>query len=340
MAKTRGYKRFENNVFRSVGRFMKKSALSARNGIFAFFQGGRRKLTIMIVPHSQKKVINFQASIFSLVFFCVFITGIVISFFWFSQRALLTEHSLTSLERQTQEAQANLDNLKDETGSLLNAAQKFQNAFTGTLSVIGLDSSDGVSRAGLQGGDLSSLFGVRETVEGSLREVDELQRLTGFLENSVQPMQEIGKLLESQGTVFSDIPSLWPIKGGIGHISMSFGQNKHPFTRQWYIHRGVDLSTFRAGDPIIATASGQVVAVEFSPGFGNFIIIQHKHGFFTRYAHLRSFRVQRGQRVQQGDIIGYIGNTGASTGPHVHYEVHIGSDVVDPIQFLNIGRNR
>ncbi len=340
MARTRGYKRFENNVFRSVGRFMQKTALSAGNGISAFFKGGRRKLTIMIVPHSQKKVINFQASIFSLVFFCVFITGVVASFFWFSQRALLTRQSLSTLERQTREAQANLDRLKDETGSLLKAAHNFQNAFTGTLSVIGLDSSAGVSRAGAQGGDLSSLFGVRETAEGTIREVAELQRLTGFFESSVQPMQEIGKLLESQSSLFSDIPSLWPIQGGIGHISMDFGQNKHPFTGQWYIHKGVDLSTYRAGDPILATASGQVVTVEYDPGFGNYIIIKHKHGFFTRYAHLRSFRVQRGQLVQQGDIIGYIGNTGVSTGPHLHYEVHIGSDVVDPIKYLNMGRNR
>lgn len=340
MARTRGYKRFENNVFRSVGRFMQKTALSAGNGISAFFKGGRRKLTIMIVPHSQKKVINFQASIFSLVFFCVFITGVVASFFWFSQRALLTRQSLSTLERQTREAQANLDRLKDETGSLLKAAHNFQNAFTGTLSVIGLDNSAGVSRAGAQGGDLSSLFGVRETAEGTIREVAELQRLTGFFESSVQPMQEIGKLLESQSSLFSDIPSLWPIQGGIGHISMDFGQNKHPFTGQWYIHKGVDLSTYRAGDPILATASGQVVTVEYDPGFGNYIIIKHKHGFFTRYAHLRSFRVQRGQLVQQGDIIGYIGNTGVSTGPHLHYEVHIGSDVVDPIKYLNMGRNR
>jgi murein DD-endopeptidase MepM/ murein hydrolase activator NlpD len=71
-------------------------------------------------------------------------------------------------------------------------------------------------------------------------------------------------------------------------------------------------------------------------GFGNYIIIRHKHGFYTRYAHLLSSRVKNGQKVQQGEVIGYIGNTGLSTGPHLHYEVHIGSDVVDPYKFLNI----
>ncbi len=336
MAKTRGYKRFENSVFRSIGRFFKKTVLSAGTALSSFLRGGRRKLTIMVVPHSQKKVMNFQASIFSLFFFCLFICGIIVSFFWFSQNALLTNQSLTDLERQSREAQASLDVLKDETGNLLKAARNFQNAFSGTLSVIGLDASAEAAKSDMQNGDLSSLFGVRETASGTLMEIQEIQRLAGYLENSVQPMQEIGKLLDSQSALFSDIPSLWPIKGGIGHVSMVFGQNKHPFTGQWYVHKGVDLSTYRSGDAILATADGQVVTVEFDASFGNYVIIKHKHGFYTRYAHMSSFRVNRGQFVQQGQVIGYIGNTGVSTGPHLHYEVHLGSDVVDPMKYLNI----
>jgi murein DD-endopeptidase MepM/ murein hydrolase activator NlpD len=118
---------------------------------------------------------------------------------------------------------------------------------------------------------------------------------------------------------------------------MFFGQNENPFTGQYYIHKGIDISTFRQGDPIVATADGQIVAVNYDGGgFGNNIIIKHKHGFYTRYGHMQSFRVKLGQKVGQGEVIGYIGNTGLSTGPHVHYEVHIGSDVVDPYKYLNI----
>jgi len=115
------------------------------------------------------------------------------------------------------------------------------------------------------------------------------------------------KLMDTQTALFSDIPSLWPIKGGIGHITMAFGQNRHPFTGQWYIHTGIDLATGRSGDPIMATADGQVINVETDPGWGNYILIKHKHGFFTRYAHLSSFRVTRGQHVQKGQVIGYVG---------------------------------
>jgi murein DD-endopeptidase MepM/ murein hydrolase activator NlpD len=78
------------------------------------------------------------------------------------------------------------------------------------------------------------------------------------------------------------------------------------------------------------------VATEYTNDFGNFVIIRHKHGYYTRYAHLQSSRVKLGQSVQQGEVIGYIGNTGISTGPHLHYEVHIGSDVVDPYRYITL----
>ena len=117
---------------------------------------------------------------------------------------------------------------------------------------------------------------------------------------------------------------------------MAFGQNVHPITNQWYIHKGLDFSTYRTGDPVIATANGQVVTVGHDDSFGNYVIIKHKYGFYTRYAHLNTVRVAKGQQVTQRQIIGTIGNTGITTGPHLHYEVHIGSDVVDPAKYINI----
>jgi murein DD-endopeptidase MepM/ murein hydrolase activator NlpD len=86
----------------------------------------------------------------------------------------------------------------------------------------------------------------------------------------------------------------------------------------------------------MAAADGKVVSVAYDTSMGNNIIIEHKHGFLTRYAHLSAFKVQKGAIVKQGQIIGYIGNTGLSTGPHLHYEVHLGTETIDPLQFLNI----
>ena len=114
------------------------------------------------------------------------------------------------------------------------------------------------------------------------------------------------------------------------------GPTVYPITGQWYIHKGIDMSTWRSGDPIYATANGQVVNAFYDSGYGNNVIVKHKHGIYTRYAHMNTVYVQKGEFISQYHVIGTIGNTGVTTGPHLHYEVHIGSDVVDPMKYLNI----
>jgi murein DD-endopeptidase MepM/ murein hydrolase activator NlpD len=289
------------------------------------------------VPHSEKKVYNLQITVFSLCCFVLVLAGIIGAFFWYGASYGNTRQVLADKDGRLKDAQASLDQLRDETSRLLRAARGFEAALSGTLSALGVDTSvQNASNAALSG-DLSSFFDIKETAEGTLREVDDVRRLAGYLSSAVEPVKEIGTLLDSQNALLTELPSMWPIKGGIGHISMFFGQNENPFTGQYYIHKGIDLSTYRQGDPIIATADGQVVTVDYeAAGFGNYVIIKHKHGFYTRYAHMQQSRVSTGQRVQQGEVIGYIGNTGLSTGPHLHYEVHIGSDVVDPFKYLNI----
>jgi murein DD-endopeptidase MepM/ murein hydrolase activator NlpD len=262
------------------------------------------------------------------------------TFVWHAVSYRNTRNDLIDRDNRLNVAQASLDQIRDEVSHLFRGVRSFEPALTEALATIGAD-LPGTGRAvRTTAGDLSSFFDVRETPVGTLQEVDDLRRLAVFLADATTPIREIGNVLDSQSTLLTEIPSIWPIQGGIGRITMPFGRNQNPFTGQYYIHRGIDISTFRQGDPVVATADGQVIFLGFDrDGFGNNIIIRHRHGFFTRYAHLLSFRVQVGQRVQQGDVIGYIGNTGLSTGPHLHYEVHIGSDVVDPYNYLNIRPN-
>ncbi|MDR2101661.1 MAG: M23 family metallopeptidase, partial [Treponema sp.] len=306
-------------------------------GCKTLFRVVSRRYTVVFVPHSEKKVYNFQVSVFSICCFLLVMASIVGVFFWYGVSYNSTRGILAAKDSRLKDTQASLDQLRDETANLLRAAKGFETALSGTLTALGAD--NGVDKNGnpAGSGDLSSFFDVKETPEGILQETDDVRRLAGYLSSAVEPVKEIGALLNSQSALLTEIPSIWPIKSGIGHISMFFGQNENPFTGQYYIHKGIDISTYRQGDPIVATADGQVVAVEYDQdGFGNNVIIRHKHGFYTRYGHMLSFRVKAGQRVQQGEVIGYIGNTGLSTGPHLHYEVHIGSDVVDPYKYLNI----
>jgi murein DD-endopeptidase MepM/ murein hydrolase activator NlpD len=243
---------------------------------------------------------------------------------------------LAAKDNLLKDTQANLDQLRDEISRLQRQTREFQATFSRTLSSIGAE-IPAVTSANT--GDLSSVLDIRETTEGTLKEVDDIRNMTEYIKYAVDPLKELERIFDSQIALLTEIPNIWPIKGGIGHISMFFGQNENPFGGQYYIHKGIDLSTYRQGDPIVTTADGQVVTIDWDQGFGNYIIIKHKHGFYTRYAHLLSVKVTTGQRVQQGEVIGYIGNTGLSTGPHLHYEVHIGSDVVDPYKYLNIRSN-
>ncbi|MCM1468973.1 MAG: peptidoglycan DD-metalloendopeptidase family protein [Bacteroides sp.] len=289
----------------------------------------------MIVPHSQSKVINFQTNIFALITGAVLTIGIAVSFIYFNRQSFVSTAEIARLREENRETLASLDELRDENNNLLQAAKRFQDSFSQSMSLLGINQPSVSKNAG-KNGDLSSLFDVQELAHSSVRETADIRRLTSYLENTIQPIEQIAKMLESQTTLFADIPSVWPLKNGVGHVSASFGQSKHPISGQWYIHKGMDFSTWRTGDPIIATANGQVVTADYSPDFGYYIIIKHKHGFYTRYAHMNSFRVRKGEFVDQGEIIGTVGNTGISTGPHLHYEVHIGSDVVDPAKYVNI----
>ena len=336
MASVHEYKRFENNLVLKT----KNGFVTAVKTIGAFFRAiGNiltRRYTVVLVPHSEKKVYNLHLSVLSICCFFLVLTAILGTFLWYGVSHRTTRSNLADKDSRLRDTQANLDQIRDEVNQLFREVRSFEAALSITQSALGADTASIGKPATASSGDLTSFFDIKETPAGSLREVEDLKRLSMFLSSATTPIREIGTLLNSQGALLTEIPSIWPIRGN-GHISMSFGQNENPFTGQYYIHKGIDISTYRSGDPIVATADGQVVAVEYDyTGFGNNVIIRHKHGFYTRYAHMQNMFVQAGKRVQQGEVIGTIGNTGLSTGPHVHYEVHIGSDVVDPYKYMNV----
>ena len=322
---TKGFSSF----FKSIGLFFVR--------IFKIFDS---KLTIMIVPHSQSKVINFQTNVFALVLGFVITVGVLTSFFFYNRRSISANMEINSLVEQNRATLASLDELRDENANLFQAAKRFQSSLSQSLSLLGIDQVNKNSQMSASNSDLSSLFSSSELVQGSSREVADIKELTTYLEDAVKPIEQIGKMLKTQQNLFTEIPSICPVKNPNYHISMAFGPNLHPLQGNWYIHKGLDFSTWRSGDAVVATASGQVVTVGYDNSFGNYIIIKHNHGMYTRYAHLNSFRVKKGQIVDQGETIGTIGNTGISTGPHLHYEVHIGSDVVDPAKYININLSK
>jgi murein DD-endopeptidase MepM/ murein hydrolase activator NlpD len=118
-----------------------------------------------------------------------------------------------------------------------------------------------------------------------------------------------------------------------GIITASRGWRRDPFTGQPEFHSGLDISA-RVGAPIHAPADGVVSDLGYNAGFGNTIVLSHGYGYLTRYAHMHNFAVTLGQSVRRGDVIGYVGTTGRSTGPHLHYEVLVNNEPVNPRNFI------
>ena len=131
-------------------------------------------------------------------------------------------------------------------------------------------------------------------------------------------------------------PSLWPLEGP---IMSTFGERTDPFNGEGAFHRGIDIHG-AYGQAIFAPADGTVQETDIRNGYGKTVVLNHGHGYTTLFGHMSGFAVTAGQHVQRGDVIGYVGQSGRSTGPHVHYEVHINDVPVNPHKYMRATLNR
>jgi murein DD-endopeptidase MepM/ murein hydrolase activator NlpD len=157
--------------------------------------------------------------------------------------------------------------------------------------------------------------------------------VSGAATHAINGISGLGSLSGMGGTNVSiDAPSLWPVMGRIGS---SFGQREDPITGngEGEFHTGVDIDA-PIGTPIRATADGTVKSAAMENGYGREVIIDHGHNVETCYAHMSGFTVMAGQTVVRGQVIGYVGMSGRTTGAHVHYEVRIHNTPVNPHKYL------
>ncbi len=142
--------------------------------------------------------------------------------------------------------------------------------------------------------------------------------------------EELLAAFEKNGENLASIPAIWPTEGW---ISSGFGDRLSPFTGKSEFHKGLDISA-PLGTPVHAPADGTVIMAENAANSGNSITIDHHGGLTTSYNHLKEFSVRQGQSVSKGDLIGYVGDTGQSTGPHLHYEVRLNGAPVNPMRYI------
>ncbi len=145
----------------------------------------------------------------------------------------------------------------------------------------------------------------------------------------------IALLIKNQDVKLASIPAIQPVSNKqLGHIASGFGMRIDPVYGTPKMHKGLDFAAPQ-GTPIYATGNGTVTtAIGSAGGFGNHVVINHGYGYETLYGHMVRMKVQSGQKIKRGEVIGWVGSTGKSTGPHCHYEVHINGQEVDPVFFF------
>ena len=184
--------------------------------------------------------------------------------------------------------------------------------------------------------EVSTAYGVKKKLTGSpdlIGEAPLVPSMRDTLEeyNYLRTSNVIGR----QGSVFhrdsaNIMPAIWPVNG---RLMGGYGQRSDPFSGEGAMHTGVDISA-PVGTTVHATADGMVVLAARDGGYGRLVVLDHGNGYRTYYAHLSRMDVVEGQEIHRGENVGAVGNTGRSTGPHLHYEVRIHSTAVNPYRFL------
>lgn len=297
----------------------------------------QQEYTIMVVPHSQKPPVSFKfplALLQVLGLLVVFVPIIMIGFFnrYSSARAVFPELELLRTDSQIKSEQ--IGKLANETEKMLENLQRLQELEQRLKELNDLE--DTSSLPTLPNAEDKRSRNFRSVVSRSYTSVDRtrsgIEVLHEALPDQEERMINLKETIEEQQRRAAATPSRWPTWG---FISSPFGWRRHPITRKPDFHTGIDIAGRNIyGSKIYATAKGTVKFAGYRPSYGYLVIIEHGYGFSTYYAHQSKIAVKVGQAVEAGDIIGYVGNSGDSTGPHLHYEVRYWGEPVNPVKYL------
>ena len=163
-------------------------------------------------------------------------------------------------------------------------------------------------------------------VDAAGRPLDDIDTLLAHVREESRRLRALAEATRATGNMLASMPSKLPLRAALSSV---FGPRLSPWTGQTEFHSGLDLAT-PMGTPVKATAAGTVKVAGAAEGYGVAVYVDHGHGFESRYGHLQKVSVERGQRVERGEVVGLSGNTGRSTGPHLHYEVLVDGRPVDP----------
>ncbi len=309
---------------------MKKNIQQIQNRVTKKVSRGKELLTVMLVPHSEKKIFTFQVSFFTLIFFAIIFSALVAVAIYALRKQPETYQQQQTVQVTNFQYSGVLNKFLNISSDIYNHQNQISSSFKQLLLSSGYNQNSKLSMPQNISSDIENTLPTSNYLE-QLRQLaqfgDNFEKIHNKTNTIIHSIKSFKKLARS-------LPSIWPLIGS-GVLTSGYGPRIDPFTVRPMFHPGVDISAF-AGTPIRATADGVIKVTDFSEGTGNMIVIEHKYGFSSVYCHLQKFGVEAGERVRRGEIIGYVGNTGRSAGYHLHYEVRINNETVDPSPFLRL----
>jgi murein DD-endopeptidase MepM/ murein hydrolase activator NlpD len=175
-----------------------------------------------------------------------------------------------------------------------------------------------------------ALFDVVSSLSPLSSPEDTFGVLRALLQGLENRLSYVRRNVEKREALAAATPSIWPAHGW---LTGTFGGRPDPFTGEADYHQGIDIATDK-GNPIYATADGTIASAEAAGQYGNLVVVTHEFGLSTRYGHLSRFNVRPGQQVKRGEVIGFVGSTGRSTGAHLHYEILVNGRRINPLPLL------
>lgn len=294
----------------------------------------REHFSIMVIPHSEKQIFSFQISNSVILFLVTLLAifGFTIFVYNSNQQELTSTIKTSATEDSSWNEQFKRYRrvIQDHNKSF----QIYSDELNKILKLFGETSpADSLSKKDLQESitHLSEKYNINEN-EIPI-DAAQLFTLTKLLINSSEKISDVELVLRNRKKILGSIPSEWPIKDHAGYKTSPFGVRFSPFLGKKTFHTGVDIAA-RAGTIVVSAADGTVAAAEFQSGYGNIVIINHDYGYKTMYGHNQAMLVRSGSVVKKGQPIALVGRSGRATGYHLHFELRINNEPVDPWPYI------
>ncbi len=289
----------------------------------------KRSYNILIVPHARAEFKKYTISSrslrgVSLLALLLGLCGVLLPYYLV--RTLHYSIRVERLERENSGLRETNTRFDDSLAELKDHVTEFENKSYKFALMAGVEELPGKNEAA-GGSDFGGAAVGAPSVTDLRGQLTQLRERTQALRGTYSVLE---KVYQDQSLLLASTPSILPVKGILGH---GFGWRRDPFTGQREFHKGIDISA-PTGRKVMAPADGIVVKASKLRGYGRVIYLSHGNGMMTRYGHLSELNVKLGQKVNRGGVIGFVGSTGRSTGPHLHYEVLVHSQKINPMKYI------